>query len=251
MEIGNSVRVKDGIMSPDFDNLKIGGWEGRIVDFNDTTLTIELDSITLSRLSENYLIDCFADEREFSLLYLERNEVELTVPRDTRRATAKKQQDINLKYSLKDAEKRIAIILEADKIEKAEELEEGVEAEDPIAVNDENEQKYLQHLKGAIKSPCYLTGIEDFDWEEPFLFGKGSEKEYAKLRETNASYQDEFELIEFSEEINEDKGVMVTVKRLQDDQQFILPLWELKTTDYKYPNYLIVSDYSYWMTNFK
>lgn len=235
MEIGNSVRVLDGIMSPDFDNLKIGGWEGRIVDFNKSTLTIELDSITLSRLSENYLIDCFADEREFSLIYLETNEVELTVPRDTRRATVKKQQDINLKYSLKDADKRIALILAA--------------AEEDTSVNEENQAKYLDYLKTAVKTPCILTGIEDFDWEEPFLFGKGNKSEYEKLRETNPSYQDEFELISFADEIDEKKGVMVNVKRISDEKEFNLPLWDLKTADLKYPNYLIISDYSSWMTN--
>ncbi len=233
MEIGNSVRILDGIMSPDFDNLKIGGWEGRIVDFNKSTLTIELDSITLSRLSENYLIDCFADEREFSLIYLETNEVELTVPRDTRRATNKKQQDINLKYSLKDADKRISLILAAE----------------DTSVNEENQAKYLDYLKTAVKNPCILTGIEDFDWEEPFLFGKGKKSEYEKLRETNPSYQDEFELISFVDEIDEKKGVMVTVKRLSDEKEFNLPLWDLKTADLKYPNYLIISDYSSWMTN--
>jgi len=234
MEIGNSARVKDGIMSPDFDNLKIGGWEGRIVDFNKDTLTIELDSITLARLSEDYLLDCFADERDFSFIYLDVNEAELTVPRDTRRATAKKQQDINLKYSIKDADKRIAQILDVE----------------DNSVNEENHQKYLNYLKAAVKNPCLLTGIEDFDWEEPFLFGKGKKSEYEKLRKTNPSYQDEFELVEFANELDEKKGVMVNVKRVLDDQEFTLPLWDLKTTDITYPNYLIVSDYSAWMTNY-
>jgi len=233
MEVGNSVRVMDGIMSPDFDNLKIGGWEGRIVDFKKSTLTIELDSFTLSRLSESYLIDCFADEREFSLIYLDPSEVELTVPRDTRRATAKKQQDINLKYSLKDADKRTAQILAAE----------------DNSVNEENHLKYLEYLKVAVKTPCTLTGIEDFDWEEPFLFGKGKKTEYNKLRETNPSYQDEFELISFADEIDEKKGVMANVKRTSDEKEFSLPLWDLKTADLKYPNYLIISDYSAWMTN--
>lgn len=234
MEIGNSVRILDGIMSPDFDNLKIGGWEGRIIDFSKDVLTIELDSMTLARLSEGYLIDCFADERDFAFIYLGMNEVELTVPRDTRRATAKKQQDINLKYSLKDADKRIALILDAE----------------DNSVHEENHQTYLAYLKGAVKNPCILTGIEDFDWEEPFLFGKGKKSEYEKLRATNASYQDEFELIDFINEIDEKKGVMANVNRVSDNQQFSLPLWDLKTTELTYPNYLIVSDYSYWMTNY-
>ncbi|SDC14955.1 hypothetical protein [Williamwhitmania taraxaci] len=234
MEIGNSARVQDGIMSPDFDNLKIGGWEGRIVNFSKDILTIELDSLTLARLTEGYLIDCFADERDFAFIYLGMNEVELTVPRDTRRATAKKQQDINLKYSLKDADKRIAQILDAE----------------DNSVHEENHQKYLNYLKTSIKKPCILTGIEDFDWEEPFLFGKGKKSEYEKMRATNPSYQDEFEYIEITDLLDEKKGVMANVNRVSDNQQFSLPLWDLKTTEFNYPNYLIVSDYSYWMTNY-
>lgn len=55
MKIGNSVKVKEGIISPDVDDLVIGGWQGRIREVNDNIITINLDSITLLSLSEDCL----------------------------------------------------------------------------------------------------------------------------------------------------------------------------------------------------
>ena len=57
MKIGDSVKVKRGIKSPDYDELLIEGWVGRIVETNEGLLTIALDSITLSELNEDYIID--------------------------------------------------------------------------------------------------------------------------------------------------------------------------------------------------
>jgi preprotein translocase subunit YajC len=57
MEIGNSVRVKQGIMSPDMEDLSISGWEGRVFEIEDDLITIELDSLTLSKMPEEYIID--------------------------------------------------------------------------------------------------------------------------------------------------------------------------------------------------
>ena len=57
MKIGDSVKVKKGIKSPDYDELLIEGWVGRIVETNEGLLTIALDSITLSELNEDYIID--------------------------------------------------------------------------------------------------------------------------------------------------------------------------------------------------
>ncbi|MFW6138076.1 MAG: hypothetical protein ACOC7U_02770 [Spirochaetota bacterium] len=51
-----------------------------------------------------------------------------------------------------------------------------------IEVNSKTLKTYLQFLKQHIEFPCQLTGIEDFDWEEFYLFGPGSKKEYKELK---------------------------------------------------------------------
>ena len=73
-----------------------------------------------------------------------------------------------------------------------------------------------------------LTGSEDFEWEEFYIIGPGSKKEHERLRKTNASYLDTFDLIDFVLDPYEDDGIHAQVRRLSDDKIFILPLDYLK-----------------------
>ena len=41
-------------------------------------------------------------------------------------------------------------------------------------VNDRTLRQYLAYLRENLSFPCYLTGIEDFAWEERYVFGHGS-----------------------------------------------------------------------------
>jgi hypothetical protein len=62
---------------------------------------------------------------------------------------------------------------------------------------------YLKYLKNHVEIPCQLTGIEDFEWEECYVFGFGSKKEYEELKKTQPSYKDKFNLIKFVDEIDD------------------------------------------------
>jgi hypothetical protein len=62
---------------------------------------------------------------------------------------------------------------------------------------------YLKYLKNHVEIPCQLTGIEDFEWEEPYVFGFGSKREYEELKKTQPSYKDKFNLIKFVDEIDD------------------------------------------------
>ena len=97
--------------------------------------------------------------------------------------------------------------------------------------------------------PCQLTGIEDFEWEEYYVFGPGSKKEYEQLKKTQPSYTDKYELIDFEDEVDEFYGVMVNVKRLSDRKKFELPLADLEATDKKSDDYQLLDDYSVWFVN--
>ena len=55
---------------------------------------------------------------------------------------------------------------------------------------------YKKHLVASLKTPCLVTGVEDFPWEERYLLGGGSEKEYRKLKKKYPSYTDKYELLE-------------------------------------------------------
>lgn len=235
MKIGNSVRVKKGIESPDYDGLLLDGWEGRVVEIDENLITIELDSITLSGLKEEYITDCIVNGLEYTLLCLEMEEVEIVSPRDSEDDTLRKQKEINTEYSYDEEVKRINEILKTD----------------DTSVNETNLQQYFVFLKEKIIHPCILTGMEDFEWEEPYLLGGWSKKEYEKLKKTNPSYTDEFEFLSLIEEYDDWKGIYVKVKRLSDKKIFNIPLWDLKVVDRKDSNYLLISDYSSWMTNYR
>ncbi len=109
---------------------------------------------------------------------------------------------------------------------------------------------YLKYLKNHVETPCQLTGIEDFEWEEAYVFGFGSKREYQKLKKTQPSYTDKFNLIDFIEDIDDEyDGIFVNVQRLSDKKQFIVPLADLKSTDRKSKNYQLLDDYSVWFVN--
>ena len=116
-------------------------------------------------------------------------------------------------------------------------------------VSDKSLKTYLKYLKSKIQMPCQLTGIEDFEWEEYYVFGPGSKKEYEQLKKTQPSYTDKYELIDFEDEVDEFYGVMVNVKRLSDRKKFELPLADLEATNKKSDDYQLLDDYSVWFVN--
>ncbi len=41
---------------------------------------------------------------------------------------------------------------------------------------------YFDYLENNIDNPCIVTGIEDFQWEEFYVFGPGDKEEYEELK---------------------------------------------------------------------
>ena len=121
---------------------------------------------------------------------------------------------------------------------------------DDIFRSDENLQTYLEYLKNNVEHPCLVTGMEDFPWEEKYVFGYGDEEEYEELKKTNPSYKDTFTLLEF-ELIPEAERIFATIERVTDKKPFSLPLEDLEAKSKKSPNYQLLNDYSYWYVNFQ
>ena len=110
--------------------------------------------------------------------------------------------------------------------------------------------KYLYYLKKNIEFPCIVTGLEDFPWEEKYVFGPGNIKEYEKLKKDNPSYKDKFEILDFFEDEDYDEQILVNATRLSDQKEFILELDYLKAVDKKSKNYQLLDDYSVWYVNY-
>lgn len=135
---------------------------------------------------------------------------------------------------IEEFEKRIELILKTKKIE----------------VNKKNLLTYMEYLNKNIELPCQLTGSEDFDWEEEYVIGGGSKKEYERLKKTHPSYTDTFKFIKFNHYINEADGLLVDVQRTTDRKKFTLPLSYLEATEEGSNNYKLLDDYSIWLVNY-
>ena len=122
--------------------------------------------------------------------------------------------------------------------------------EDAVEKSHETVKKYLRYLKENMEVPCFVTGAEDFPWEEGYAFGHGDKKEYERLKKENPSYKDKFELLEFEDVEEDEEQIFARVKRLSDQKEFSVELDYLKATDKKSKNFQLLDDYSVWFVNY-
>ena len=109
---------------------------------------------------------------------------------------------------------------------------------------------YMEFLKSNLDNPVNITGIEDFDWEEFYVLGPGSQKEYEKLKKTRPSYTDKYILESIDDEYDEHFGLIANVIRECDKKVFQIPLADLKALDKNTKNYQLLDDYSVWCVNY-
>jgi hypothetical protein len=110
------------------------------------------------------------------------------------------------------------------------------------------------HVSATLQRPCEVRGSDDFNWEEPYIFGDWSQSEYKRLKKTQPSSTDRYELLEidceaYSEWMLCSDDVAAHVRRLSDGKEFYLGLSELEAIDKKSPNYALLQDYGLWFWN--
>lgn len=127
-------------------------------------------------------------------------------------------------------------IVEDDDDDEVEEIHEEVFEEKleevlgttTFKVNQTNLKKYLKYLKQNLAIPCLVTGVEEFEWEEYYTVGPGSQKEYQKLKKTQPSYTDEFNILKLDNKLDVEHGILAVLERTTDNLKFTLPLAELE-----------------------
>ena len=83
----------------------------------------------------------------------------------------------------------------------------------------------------------------------------GSRQEYEKLKKTQPSHRDRYDLLDISLDAESewmmyyDEDVGAIVQRKSDGQEFCLGLSEIEATDKKSRNYELLDDYSVWFVN--
>ena len=86
----------------------------------------------------------------------------------------------------------------------------------------------MKYLKQNLAIPCLVTGVEEFEWEEYYTVGPGSQKEYQKLKKTQPSYTDEFNILKLDNKLDVRDGILAVLERTTDNLKFTLPLAELE-----------------------
>ncbi len=122
------------------------------------------------------------------------------------------------------------------------------------ATQEEALDVYFKHLKAKLQLPCEVTGTEDFSWEERYVLGGWSQQEYERLKKTQPSYTDKYDLLEIEQEVYSkwmifSEDINAHVRRKSDGKEFDLGLAELRVTDKKSPNFQLIDDYAVWLVN--
>ena len=110
-------------------------------------------------------------------------------------------------------------------------------------------ERYRVYLLKRLSLPFVATGREDFQWEEPYVLGGCDKREYEKLKKTNPSYTDTFEL-QALEAPDEHDDVVAKVKRISDGRVFHIGLSWLCCEDEESEAFTLLDDYGVWHTNY-
>ncbi|HEN21100.1 MAG TPA: hypothetical protein ENN86_03725 [Desulfobacteraceae bacterium] len=209
-KIGDSVKVKKGILCPGDDTVCIGGWQGRIIDIDDNNIGICWDSLTLKQMPLEYIRECEKEGLGWAEMYLHDDEIEPASPRDS--ATDTKQL-----------------------IDKMESQFHWLESDDPenvriykvIADADDPDEAWNEYLIKALVFPF------EAEVSEP--------QDHGPL--------DNGDIIQVNgiDEVDDLYGVLVKVT--EGRRRFVFPLCDLEVTDKKSPNYIPVNDYCVWFAN--
>ncbi|MBF0337997.1 MAG: hypothetical protein HQL05_09195 [Nitrospirae bacterium] len=250
VNVGDSVKVRKGVVDPDFADSPIEGWCGRVIAFADETagevdennplVDVQWDSFTLRAMTDDYIDRCEEEGLDCLSMYLRISDIEKVKPRDTMDNVREAQEEIHryLDDSIainesNEHDKRIRQIL----------------GNKDISVSEETLTCYLDYLEKNIAPPFQLTGADPFDWENSYLFGIGKKREYDKFKKTRPSYKDTFKFIKIEKELNIEDGILVKVQRLADNKKFVLPLSMLRADSDKSANYQLIHDYCTWFVN--
>lgn len=110
----------------------------------------------------------------------------------------------------------------------------------------QNTSRFLKFLKKNVKTPCLLTGTEEFEWERDFLADGWGGAEYEKMKVESPSFVDQFELEALAAPDADGEDIVACVKRLTDQKDFKIGLSLLEGLDFNDESYQFIDDYVAW-----
>ncbi len=217
LEVGDSVRVKDGYEDPDNPDWNIAGWQGRlieIIEVNPPMILVEWDSITLKNMPASIIEECEEEGLEWAEYQFFPTDVERATARDT-------QADVKeIKYKLQAQFSWVSLGEEGRRIQQ---VLAGLDLDDDFEV---------------------LHAWEDYLTEKltfPFEAVIAEFQEYGPLH-----HGDKVRVYGIAD-VDEHYGLIA--KSRYKGTSYHLPLADLAARDKASLNYQPLSDYSVWFAN--
>lgn len=220
--VGMIIRVKQGMMDPDFADMPLGGWTGTILEIDQQSHSkiylVEWNQDTLDRMHPVYRKRCQRDDLEMKNMWLAEAELE-----HDSGELVKVEQPTNLvsrPLSMGDQDDRIRAIF-------------GLTSDDPLLfVNDENLRKYHRYLATHLSFPFQAKYQVEHQVETGLFQEKAISVTVMGLLDTD--------------HFDEDQGILC--EAMKEGQSVDLVLAELEST-VNIHNRQLMEDYAYWFYN--
>jgi hypothetical protein len=216
-KIGQTVKVKNGVLCPDDSEFDLSGWTGRIIDLvedEEPTIGIEFDSITLKSMPEKFIKKSEQEDLDWSRIYLDVNDVERTKSRDT------EQEAKIVRNEIKKHFEWIGIGSGGELIQSVINSAESFKEWDAL-------KAWEKYLEENLQFP-FETLIHEYQ-------GRGPLKEGDKLKVFGI------------ELVDDHYGIIVACRK--ERKRYDFPLVDLKVTEKKSINSNIIEAYRTWFAN--
>ncbi len=220
-QVGDKVRVKYGVIDPDFPDMPLGGWTGTVTEISkhedQTNCVFELDERTLTSIHPIYKQRCEIDGLDYGFMGLSQEEIE---PDDGKAVPIEQPTAIVPRpLSPNDQDDRVRMAL-------------GLTHDDPLPdVSLETLMTYYRYLAANLKFP--------FD----AYYG---EEEVGPFSHKRATMALSGLLDPMREGLGEEDGLLC--KGRGRGHEIEVPLAEIEVGK-KNPNFKLISDYAYWFHN--
>jgi hypothetical protein len=216
---GDPVKVKDGVACPDYEDMCIAGWQGRVMDVRKSDeggplLDIAWDSITLKAMRPAYIENSEEKGLDWAEMSLLADEVEAVAARDSERDVQTAHEDLKSQYGwfgLGKEGRRIHAIIG------------GINPDDEMAIL----AAWEAHLKKNLRFP-FTAKVSEYQERSPLEEG------------------DKVEVMQI-EDVDDFVGLLVEVKC--GERKLVFPLCDLTVVGKKDPNCQPVTDYCVWYAN--
>jgi hypothetical protein len=220
--VGDKVRVKYGVIDPDFPDIPLGGWTGSITEIiaqeGQIDCVLKLDDRILKNIHPIYRKRCERDGLDFETMGLGEEDIELDdgTPVPIEQPTQIKTPPL----SDKDQDDRVRMAL-------------GLTHDDPLPdVSHETLMTYYRYLSANLKFPFFSSY-----WAKSGPFSR--KKVSVPISRLDPPIEEHFD---------EEAGLYGIGVDQGEEIEFPLEVIELKKKD---PNYRLISDYAYWLNNWR